>query len=90
MTSSFIESAAGRAFIASADSRETSVEIMVAIARLVHDEDQAVFIWENGPTFSGICTSQELTDLVTDHGARPTTDFCWGVSGHVWYDAINH
>lgn len=69
-------------FIDSADSRETSPEIMEAIAWLARDEDEAVRIWQDP-------SPAELVAIIersTGNGRIDPADFCWGASGERWAD----
>lgn len=69
-------------FIETADSRETSVELMEAILKVAgQDEEKAAQIWEEGPN------AEELTaiiEIVTKNGMHVTEDFCWGEEGSSW------
>lgn len=71
------------AFIESADSRETSVELMEAIAKVARDEADAERIWEDGPTSTELC---HIVEIVTKNGALETTDFVWGAAREGWAD----
>lgn len=79
------DTAEAAAFIATADSRETSPEIMRAIAFYARNEAEAVEIWEEG--HGGVCGPLDIWRLVTNDGERPTTDYHWGASGTRWWDA---
>lgn len=73
----FNETAAAAAFIASADSRETSKEIMEAIAFFARSEAEAVALWEG----DGIGSVASLTDIwehATNNGQRDDNDIMWG------------
>lgn len=80
----FNETPAGRAFIASADSRETSVEVMKAIAFFARDEAEAEAIW-NGDAIDIACTMLDIWEHATSNGARDV-NLCWGVEGERWAD----
>lgn len=69
-------------FIETADSRETSREIMEAIWTVSGKDDaEAVRIWtEPRP--------EELTaiwEIVTSNGVRKASEYQWGASGSGWY-----
>jgi hypothetical protein len=66
----FAETAAAASFIATAASRETSVEIMEAIAALACSEIEAARIWD-APTAEELAA---IAVLVT----RDADDFFWG------------
>jgi len=71
-------------FIQSAESCETSPELMEAILQVARGcETAAEFIWENGPTDAQLCA---IVEIVTNNGMYETTDFCWGASGYEWVD----
>lgn len=74
-------------FIASADSRETSLEIMQAIAFFAHDQKEAVALW-NGDGFGTVCHVSDLWERVTGNGARNATDYQWGAAGSDWWPQI--
>lgn len=67
-------------FIDSADSRETSVEIMIAITYCAHDEEEAIAIWED-PSPEQVLA---IWENVTDNGLHDSRDFCWGASEDRW------
>lgn len=69
-------------FIDSADSRETSKELMEAILFAAGgDEARAVSIWENGPSDAELVC---IIERVTKNGLYATTDFVWGAAGNGW------
>lgn len=80
----FIDSADAQAFIASADSRETSVEIMQAIAFFAQNADEAVALWE-GDGFGSVCHPTDLWEHVTNNGQRDASEFFWGAAGPRWW-----
>jgi len=84
----FMDTTAGEDFIASADSRETSREIMEAIAWFVKDEAEAEALW-NGDWLWNICTPTDLWRRVTKDGLLEATDFFWGASGPRWWALIS-
>ena len=72
-----------KSFIESADSRETSKKVMMAILSVAEgDEDYAIKIWE-APTPA---ETSMVRDLVTEHGKLPASDYCWGAAGSKWAD----
>lgn len=85
--SRFAETAAGHAFVCSAESRETSVEIMEAIAGFARTTEEAEALW-NGDGFGTVCTVTDLWERVTQNGRFDPSEFCWGAAGRNWWDAI--
>ena len=71
------------AFVASADSRETSPEILRAIAWFADSLDEANACWED-PDRSGVATVLDIWERVTGNGRRPAEDYCWGAAGSRW------
>lgn len=69
-------------FLATAASRETSLELMRAILLVAQgDEDIAERIWED-PTDA---ETFAIWEIVTQNGLIPSTEFCWGKSaGSNW------
>jgi len=88
----FKDTDAGAAFIASADSRDTSPEIMEALAFFARDLAEAEALW-NGDRIDNatcaICTPGDLWENVTKNGMHATTDFCWGAAGSGWWNDLN-
>jgi hypothetical protein len=73
-------------FIESANSRETSKEIMEEILWLAAgNEDEAVRIWEE-PTEPEMIAIRER---VTQNGLIDSEEFCWGYEGTKWASGIN-
>lgn len=70
-------------FINSADSRETSTEIMEAIAWLAETEEQAERIWKD-PSDSELVA---IIERVTGNGREDASDFCWGAAGDQWAES---
>lgn len=64
------------AFIATADSRETSVEVMAAIAFLACDMAEAEAVW-NGDMV-GICYPSDVWEAATRNGNVDPTTLYWG------------
>jgi hypothetical protein len=83
----FFESSAGQAFVASAGARQTSPEIMEAIAFLARDEAEAVATWEGGG-ITPVVDPNDLWERVTKNGLRDAADFTWGAAGSDWWSAI--
>jgi len=68
-------------FVKTADSRETSIELMEAILRVAGgNEAMAELIWDapSGEQMTAI------VEIVTNNGQLETTDFYWGASGTNW------
>jgi hypothetical protein len=80
----FIETDAGAAFVATGPSRETSPEIMRAIAFFARNTSEAEALW-NGDGFDTVCTETDLWEHVTENGRRDTTEFDWGTAGKNWW-----
>lgn len=78
----FIDTAEGKSFIASGDSRETSPEIMEAIAFFANDAADAEAIWANGSSPSA--SVADIARRVTKDGLLDATDFVWGSAGGAW------
>jgi hypothetical protein len=83
----FVETAAAADFIATADSRETSSEIMRAIADFARDLTEAEALWA-GDGFGVVCQVSDLWEQVTQNGLHDATEFCWGAAGLNWFDAM--
>lgn len=71
-------------FIATGGSRETSPEIMKAIAFFARNKEEAEALW-NGEGFGRICHPTDLWEHVTGNGLRNPEEFCWGASGFLWW-----
>lgn len=84
----FQDTDAAAEFIATADSRETSPEIMKAIAFFARDINEAEALWE-GDGFGRICNPSDLWERVTKNGLRDAEDYCWGAEGHNWWNSIS-
>jgi hypothetical protein len=74
-------------FIATGDSRETSKEIMEAIAFFARNLHEAEELW-NGDGFGTVCNPTDLWEHVTKNGLRDPQDFLWGTAGKHWWDHI--
>lgn len=69
------------AFLRSADCRETSDEIMEAIAWLADgDFKRAVRIWEDPTDEEWLA----IWERVTKNGLHPANEFFWGAAGRQW------
>ncbi len=88
VTISFCETDEAAEFLASADRRETSKEIMEAIVFFARDLREAEELW-NGDGFGRICNPSDLWENVTGNGGRDPTDFCWGAAGRDWWKHIS-
>jgi hypothetical protein len=88
MSTNFSETAEAAAFIASADSRETSPKIMQAIVFFARDLVEAEALW-NGDGFGHICHPSDLWEHVTGNGRIDPSEFCWGAAGHDWWAQIS-
>lgn len=82
----FRETDAGRAFIASGDTRETSREVMAAIAFFACHEGEAEAIW-NGDALGTACTLLDIWEHATSNGAN-SVNLCWGEEGEHWVSEI--
>jgi hypothetical protein len=80
----FIDTDAGEEFIASARSRETSREIMEAIAFFARNEEEALALW-NWDGLGYICNLSDIWERVTHNGIRSAEDFFWGAAGPAWW-----
>lgn len=83
----FRDTDAGAAFIASGDSRETSAEIMEAIAFFARDVDEAEALW-TGEGLYQIANPSDIWEYVTRNGLRNASDYVWGAAGSDWAVAI--
>jgi hypothetical protein len=75
--STFEDTDAGMAFIASADSRETSPEVMRAMAFFARDLAEAEALW-NGDGFGRICHVSHLWEAATGNGRIDADTLFWG------------
>jgi hypothetical protein len=68
-------------FLESSDCRETSQEIIDAIALIANgSEELAERIWA-APSDQQM---QKIIRIVTENGKIDTTEFCWGAAGSRW------
>ncbi len=80
----FNETAQGLKFIESADSRETSRDVMEAIAFFARNENEAIAIWE-GDAIDAACTLRDIWGHATSNGVNDV-NLCWGMEGERWAD----
>ena len=73
----FRETAAGVAFIATADSRNTSPEIMEAIAQLARNEDEAIALWD-GDGIGRVANLIDIWERATGNGRISDEVLFWG------------
>jgi hypothetical protein len=73
----FIDTDAGQAFISTADSRETSPEVMKAIAFFARTQTEAVAIWE-GETINDSIDLTGIWEIATGNGRIDDADLYWG------------
>lgn len=85
----WIETAEATEWMATGDSRETSPQIMEAIAFFARNKQEAETLW-NGDGLSEICNPTDLWERVTGNGRREASDFCWGSAGHDWWNQIKN
>ena len=62
---------------ATADSRETSPEVMAAIAFLARNEAEAEALW-NGDGFGVVCHASDLWEAATKNGTIDAETLYWG------------
>lgn len=76
----FLDTAAADAFIASADSRETSREVMEAIASLARSMEEAEALWADGyaPGLPADRALVAVTEIATGNGRLDAADLFWG------------
>jgi len=79
----FCNTPEGEAFVGTADSRETSVEIMRAIAFFARDLTEAEVIWADG--FGAACSPTDIWEHVTRNGLNDSAEYCWGAAGSNWW-----
>ena len=63
-------------FIESADARETSLEIMMAIADIAHSVEQAERIWAY--------PFEEELEAICEALEKPSSSYVWGSAGDDW------
>lgn len=69
-------------FIETGASRETSTEVMEAIAFFARDLTEAEAIW-SGDAIGKACTMQDIWENATSNGANDV-NLCWGDAGETW------
>lgn len=70
-------------FIASADSRSTSREIMEAIVWFARDLDEAEALWD-GDGLGVVANLSDIVERVTNNGMYDADGFFWGAAGNQW------
>lgn len=76
---------ANSSFLDTANSRETSDEIMEAILFVAgRSETEAARVWDS-PTEA---EQLAIWERVTNNGLVPADNFCWGASGSNWASDI--
>ena len=73
----FLDTDAAANFIASADSRETSPEVMRAIAFFARTADEAEAIW-SGLAHETVCHLADIWEHATGNGRLDDSDLFWG------------
>jgi len=73
----FNESAEAEVFIASADSRETSKVVMIAIAFFARDIAEAESLWD-GSAIGVVASISDVWENATSNGARDDAEIMWG------------
>lgn len=73
----FRDTEAAAAFISTADSRETSKEVMEAIAFFARNEAEAVALWE-GDGLGVVANLSDVWENATNNGARDDSELMWG------------
>lgn len=73
----FRDTEAAEAFIATASSRETSKEVMTAIAFFARDEAEAVSLW-NGDGLGTVANLSDIWEHATNNGSRDDNEIVWG------------
>lgn len=82
----FAESAEGTEFVASGASRETSAEIMRAIAFFARDRKEAESIWAGD--MLGACDLLAIWEYATGNGLNSAESYVWGAAGDKWAEAL--
>jgi len=83
----FRDTDAAAQFIASADSRNTSREIMDAIAFFARDINEAEALWEGDAL--GVANIIDIWENVTSNGLRDAEEFFWGAAGNQWFKNLS-
>lgn len=84
MTLPFRHTDEAQDFINSADSRETSREIMEAIIAFSNDLADAEYIWEEGLVNFNENARFHFINTATRDGRLETADLYWGAAGNKW------
>ena len=72
-------------FLETADSRETSIELMASILAVADgNETDAARIWED-PSEAEMLA---IWERVTQNGLHDASEYCWGAEGSKWADNI--
>ncbi len=85
----FRDTPEAEAFIASASARETSAEIMDAIAFNARNLQEAEKLWR-GEGFGVIAHPVDIWEHVTKNGLRDASEFQWGEAGSDWWAQIEN
>jgi len=78
----FYESEEGIAFISTAGTRETSPEIMRAIAFLARNAEEAEQMWQGD--LLGETGLLAIWEHATNNGLTDAGELYWGASGNAW------
>ncbi len=73
----FRDTDAAAAFVASADSRETSRKVMEAIAFFARNEAEAEAVWQ-GDGLGQVCHLSDVWEHATGNGRDDDNDLFWG------------
>lgn len=73
----FRDTASADAFIATADSRETSSEVMEAIVFFARNEEEAVALWE-GDGIGSVANLVDVWENATGNGRISDETLYWG------------
>lgn len=73
----FRDTDSAAAFVETASSRETSTEIMTAIAFFARNEVEAVALWD-GDGIGVVANLSDIWENATNNGARDDTQLLWG------------
>ena len=83
----FSNSEAGEAFIATSAARETSPQIMEAIASMSATREDAEYTWDNGIGGWDRESAHAFVCRATRDGTISTDDLVWGAAGTDWVPA---
>lgn len=73
----FRDTDSAAAFISTAASRETSKEVMQAIAFFARDEAEAVALWD-GDAIGTVANRSDIWENATNNGKIDDTELFWG------------